>query len=75
MCSVFSQPVGRGFRGESSSTQPLTLFMGEFPLPCEILLSLLSILKSLMLNFLRNKIPQKKIDICHYVDQNGTGHT
>ena len=35
MRSVFSQPVGRGFResGESRSTQPLTLFLREFPLP------------------------------------------
>ena len=35
MPSVFSQPVGRGFRGsgESRSTQPLTLFLREFPLP------------------------------------------
>ena len=33
--SVFSQPVGRGFRGsgESCSTQPLTLFLRKFPLP------------------------------------------
>ena len=32
---VFSQPVGRGFRGsgESKSTHPLTLFLREFPLP------------------------------------------
>ena len=42
MRSLFSQPVGRGFRGsgESRSTQPLTLFLREFPYPCEILLSL-----------------------------------
>ena len=35
MRSVFSQPVGRGFRGlgEPSSTQPLTSFLREFPLP------------------------------------------
>ena len=35
MRSVFSQPVGRGFRGsgEQSSTQPLTSFLREFPLP------------------------------------------
>ena len=35
MRSVFSQPVGRGFRGwgEQSSTQPLTSFLKEFPLP------------------------------------------
>ena len=35
MRSVFSQPVGRGFREseESRSTQPLTLFLREFPLP------------------------------------------
>ena len=34
MRSVFSQPVVRGFRGsgEQSSTQPLTLFLREFPL-------------------------------------------
>ena len=33
--SIFSQLVGRGFRGsrESRSTQPLTLFLREFPLP------------------------------------------
>ena len=32
MRSVFSQPVGNGFRGsgEASSTQPLTLFLREF---------------------------------------------
>ena len=42
MRSVFSQPVGRGFRGsgESRSTQPLTLFLREFPFPRDILLSL-----------------------------------
>ena len=35
MRSVFSQPVGRGFRGsgEPSSTQPLTSVLREFPLP------------------------------------------
>ena len=35
MRSVFSQPVGRGFRGsgEQCSTQPLTSFLREFPLP------------------------------------------
>ena len=35
MRSVFSQPVGRGFRGsgKQSSTQPLTSFLREFPLP------------------------------------------
>ena len=35
MRSVFSQPVERGFRGswEPSSTQPLTSFLSEFPLP------------------------------------------
>ena len=33
--SVFSQSVGRGFGrlGESSFTQPLTLFLREFPFP------------------------------------------
>ena len=39
--------VGRGFRGsgESRSTQPLTLFLSEFPLPQPILFSLFLILK------------------------------
>ena len=47
MRSVFSQPVGRGFRRswESRSTQPLTLFLREFPFPGEISFPLLLILK------------------------------
>ena len=40
MRSVFSQPVGRGFRGSgnSSFTQPLTLFMREFYLVAKSML-------------------------------------
>ena len=42
MCSVFSQPVGIGFRGleELSPTQHITMFGKEYPLPWEILFSL-----------------------------------
>ena len=63
MCSVYSQPVGRGFRwlGKSMSTQPPTLFLGEFPFPWKILLSLFLILKFSMFFFFEKQNPSKKI--------------
>ena len=59
---IYSQPVGRGFRGsrESSSTQPLTLFLREFSLPWEILLSLFCSWVFNVFFFSSNKVPQKK---------------
>ena len=59
-------PTGKGFRGsgESCSTQPLTLFLREFPLPWEILLSLLWFWSSIYFKiflkfylFIFNKVP------------------